>query len=85
MFKLSNHIKKSAKFKAYFLEETQYLTVEPASGQLEPLGKAGTPFYVKFSSNIENKSCSSKLVIETAENYWSFRVKAQLAKKLKNK
>ena len=53
------------------------------TGMLEPYGRIGTNICVKFASEIYNKKVDDKLVIETEDMYWLFKVKGVQSKVLK--
>ncbi|EGR31281.1 hypothetical protein IMG5_114390, partial [Ichthyophthirius multifiliis] len=78
-FKLTNRFKTFATFKAFFTEDSDFeFTVSPMSGLLEPYGKGGTHFLIKFSPLEYGKVRQGKLIIETDEMYWSYILKGVL-------
>lgn len=82
-FRLTNVSREPAPFKAYFEKNQNELDVETSQGVLEPYGKQGTPIIVKFRSEVHNKKVEDKLIVETSNMYWIFKVIGIQEKKLK--
>jgi hypothetical protein len=60
---LTNTIKTSAKYRAYFVKKIPEFTVEAENGVLEGYGKPGTAIMVKFRSHINNRRLEDRLII----------------------
>jgi hypothetical protein len=75
-FRLCNHTGVYANFDAFFDAESAYeFTVQPTSGVLEPAGKTGTTFVITYKPTEYGKPVQGKLIIQTEDVYWSYRVR----------
>jgi hypothetical protein len=75
-FRLCNHTGVYANFDAFFDAESAYeFTVQPTSGVLEPQGKTGTTFVITYKPTEYGKPVQGKLIIQTEDVYWSYRVR----------
>ncbi|KAM3143753.1 Encoded by [Paramecium bursaria] len=80
-FRLTNRNKSLAAFNAYFLPTSdQEFTVSPKQGLLEPNGREGNLFVIKFTPLEYGQIRQGILVIETDDMYWSYKVKGTLPK-----
>lgn len=75
-FRLCNHTGVYANFDAFFDAESAYeFTVQPTSGVLEPQGKQGTTFVITYKPTEYGKPVNGKLIIQTEDVYWSYKVR----------
>eukprot|EP01022_Parablepharisma_sp_SALTPOND_P034835 TRINITY_DN931_c0_g1_i1.p1 TRINITY_DN931_c0_g1~~TRINITY_DN931_c0_g1_i1.p1 ORF type:complete len:1690 (-),score=186.44 TRINITY_DN931_c0_g1_i1:61-5130(-) len=75
-FRLCNHTRTYADFQAFFTHDSATeFSVYPKSGVLEPFGKDGTNFIVSFTPTEYGKNKTGKLIIQTEEMQWTYKIK----------
>ncbi|CAD8092149.1 unnamed protein product [Paramecium primaurelia] len=80
-FRITNRTKHQATFRAYFTPSSdQEFSVTPKYGELQPNGREGTQFIITFTPLEYGQIRSGKLIIETDDMYWSYKVRGTLPK-----